>query len=710
MSDIEAGLSLSSQQQDFFVVGIGASAGGLRALEEFFEHMPTDTRAAFVVIQHLSPDFKSLMKELLERHTSMAIYRVTEGMTLQPNSIYLIPPGKNLVLQDQQLHLLEQKARNRYGLNLPIDIFLESLAETQAERAIGVILSGTGSDGTKGIRTIHEAGGFALVQDPATAEFDGMPRTAIATGAVDRVLAPSELARVISQLVGWKATSEGLSTMLPSNNNRNSLSLFVRDDLRRIIKILSQDDQTDFSYYKTSTLSRRINRRYLISGCHNLKEFIQLLKDSAEERSILRHDLLISVTHFFRDRLAWDFLEAKVIPNLIAQTNPEEEIRCWVTACATGEEAYSLAILLDEAIEKADKSVRFRIFATDIDRIALEKATQGIYSPTIADDIDPKRLEKYFIRKDGSIQVRRKLREKLLFAPHDLTKDAGFTRMNLISCRNVLIYLQSELQQYVLRNLHFSLISQGFLFLGEAETLGYVEPEFKSLDQKNKVYQKRRNIKLNIPLKEIERISRQLFPTAIAKASPENHLEPMIDKAFNAFLSKYNATCFLADREHKLFHTFNDNLAVIKMPLGRTTTDITKLIVEDLQLPLTTALHRAKKERSPVSYLGIKLKSGRNLKLEVTYHESNRLADDFFAIIIQEDKTLQPFSGERFEANAESSQRIIGLEDELQQTRENLQAVIEELESTNEEQQATNEELIASNEELQSTNEELHSV
>ena len=710
MSEKESGVnsSISKQKQNFFVVGIGASAGGLRALEEFFEHVPTDSGAAFVVIQHLSPDFKSLMKELLERRTRMAIYRVTEGMELKPNSIYLIPPGKNLVLDQQRLHLLEQEERNRHGLNFPIDIFLESLAKTQGERAIGVILSGTGSDGTNGLRSINEAGGFAMVQEPETAEFDGMPRTAIATGIIDRVLSPPELAQVINQLVR--------SPNSPEKDDQYRADLLNADSLRHIAKILAQHEQTDFSCYKTSTLSRRIHRRYLISGCNNLNEFINLLETSAEERAILRHDLLISVTQFFRDRQAWDFLETDVIPNLIAKAEPHEELRCWVTACATGEEAYSLAILLEEAIAKSDKPVRFKIFATDIDKSALEKATLGIYPQTISKDINPERLERYFVRKDNSLQIIRKIREKLLFAPHDITKDAGFTRMNLISCRNVLIYLQSNLQQQVLRNLHFSLASKGILFLGEAETLGYIESEFQYLDKKNKIYQKRRDVRLNVPIKGFEKISRQLLPSIPSRSSSDNRLEPMLDKAFSYFLEKNQATCFLVDREHKLFHAFNDNINILKVPLGRTTTDITKMIVPELQLPLITALHRAKRERSPVSYLGIKMprdKGEYNLKLEVIYHESNKLADDFFAIMIQEDEAphqQQQSVGERFEADVEASQRIMELEYELQQTRENLQAVIEELETTNEEQQATNEELTASNEELQSTNEELHSV
>ena len=722
MPETKPNQNIASQQPDFLIVGIGASAGGLKALEEFFKHLPADSHAAFIVIQHLSPDFKSLMKELLERRTSMAIHRVTQGMNLQPNSIYLIPPGKNLVLKARQLYLIEQKERNQHILNFPIDIFLESLAKAQGHRSVGIILSGTGSDGTKGLFSIHKAGGLTLVQDPETAEFNGMPRTAIATGVIDRVLPPTKLAHLIAQLASTQASSlsQDLSlrdeTGLPTSlsNYGNFPSLFDADSLNRIAKILVQQNETDFSHYKTTTLSRRIHRRYLISGCHNLEEFIQLLETSPEERSILRHDLLISVTHFFRDRQAWDVLETKVIPDLIEQAKEEEEIRCWVTACATGEEAYSLAILLDEATKQTKKSVRFKIFATDIDKIALEKANQGIYPPSIVKEVSAERIEKYFVYKDESFQVSRELRKKLLFAPHDLTQDAGFTRMNLVSCRNVLIYLQSELQQYILRNLHFALKPQGILFLGEAETLGYIEQEFKLLDKKGKIYHKLRDIKLNIPVRNMGQIAHQISPAAIARSRPEKFLDPMLNKAFTSFLAKYKATCFLVDREYKLFHTFNDALAVIKMPLGRITTDVTKLVVKELQLPLITALHRAQKECSAINYLGIKLKPGANLKLEVTYHESDKLTDSFFAIVIQEDETSQQSaiekSGEKFEVNAETSQHIIELESELQQTRENLQAVIEELESTNEEQQATNEELTASNEELQSTNEELHSV
>ncbi|MEL6927361.1 MAG: chemotaxis protein CheB [Cyanobacteria bacterium J06600_6] len=697
--------SCPSQAPDFFVVGIGASAGGLKPLEEFFKHLNHNTGAAFVVIQHLSPDFKSLMKELLERCTRMAVYRVTEGMKLEPNSVYLIPPGKNLALEQGKLHLIAQKDRRHRELNFPIDIFLESLAEEMQQRSVGIVLSGTGSDGTKGLTAINQAGGFTLVQQPESAQFDGMPRSAIATGIIDRILTPADLAKIVHQLVRFPGSQVQVQYDFDH--------LLDPETVQQITKIIDRHEATDFSHYKISTLTRRIHRRYLVSGCSGYDEFIRLLQTSISERESLRQELLISVTQFFRDRSVWDDLAQNVIPQLVEQAQPDAEIRCWVTACATGEEAYSLAILLDEAISRTNKPLRFKIFATDIDAIALEKAAAGIYPQAIEREIEPDRLQRYFIQKDSCWQIARELRKKLLFAPHDLTRDAGFTRMNLVSCRNILIYFQPQLQQQVLRNLHYALVTKGTLLLGEAETLGKLDAEFEMIGKKTKVYQKKRDIRLNTSFRGIDKLSPQLASTTSTKVTGVIQLEPMFERSFSDFLAKYKATCFLVDRQHKLIHTFNDGIELLKMPKGKMTTDITKLIVKDLQLPLITALHRSKAERTTTSYSGIKVQQADQLsylKLEVTYNESNKLADDFFTVVVQSDKLPLEITGEKFEVDASTSQRMVELDYELQQTRENLQAVIEELEATNEEQQATNEELTASNEELQSTNEELHSV
>ncbi|MBE9041311.1 PAS domain S-box protein [Oscillatoriales cyanobacterium LEGE 11467] len=690
---------------NFFVVGIGASAGGLKALEEFFENMTVDSGAAFVVIQHLSPDFKSLMNELLGRHTRMAIHPVTDGMTLEKNSVYLIPPGKNLVLEGQQLYLRDRNlSSNRSQPNFPIDLFFKTLAREQTDCAIGIVLSGTGSDGTRGLQTIHEAGGITLVQDPTTAEFDGMPNSAIAAGLIDRVLPPSQLAQLVCQVVDSSVDRQDLT-------DSTNFSIDA-PKIKQIAQILAQFEDTDFSYYKHSTLSRRIFRRCLIVRS-DLNNYINLLQDSPEERKTLRNDLLIGVTRFFRDKSAWRFLKEEVLPKLLERVKPSEELRFWVSACSSGEEAYSLAMVVDEAVQGSSKPLSFKIFATDLDRVALEKADRGIYPEAIAYDVGEERLARYFTRRDGALQVARKLREKLIFAHHNLTKDAAFTRMHLVTCRNVLIYMQSDLQQQVLRNLHFSLQPQGILFLGESETLGGLDEEFNTLHKKWKLYGKRRDVRLSLPSKTLDAFPKTL-PLVQSGESRRSRFEPILEETLRQLALDRNATYLLVDRDDRLLHVFGNSADIFKLPDGRVTQDVTRMVVPALKFPLRTAFHRAKQERRPVRFAGIELgedENPRRVNLKVTYQETKKMVGDFAIVAVEpDDRPVASPTIEPFEADTETQRELAELEYELQQTRENLQATIEELESTNEEQQATNEELIASNEELQSTNEELHSV
>ncbi|MEO1559671.1 MAG: chemotaxis protein CheB, partial [Cyanobacteria bacterium J06632_19] len=491
-----------------FVVGIGASAGGLQAIEEFFQNMPNDSGAAFVIVQHLSPNFKSLMKEILQRHTRMDISKVTDGMELAPNSIYLIPADKNLIIEDGSLHLVKREDQKHIKPNFPIDLFFNSLAKNYGEHAIGVVLSGTGSDGSIGLQAINEAKGIVLVQEPSTAEFDGMPLSAIAAlnlqnlprrnlNGISQVTSPAELAELIHTYL--------ISPISIKQEYINS-SLGLDDKkLCQITDILSQYQQVNFSFYKRSTLSRRIHRRCSAHYCNNIEEYIQILQKSDKEKQALFQDLSITVTSFFRDKGAWECLSQKVIPELIERTQTDEELRFWVGGCATGEEAYSLAILVDEALEKFQKQLRVKIFTTDINEEALEKAAIGIYSKDIVGSVNPQRLEKYFIPRQDSFQVKRKLRDMLIFAAHDLTKDVGFTRINLVTCRNMLIYLQPELQRRVLQNLHFSLKNQGILFLGDSEHLGDLEDEFIPIIRKHKIFYKRRDVTLNMPIFSIDK-------------------------------------------------------------------------------------------------------------------------------------------------------------------------------------------------------------
>ncbi len=694
---------------DLFVVGIGASAGGLSALEELFSNLSTATGAAFVVIQHLSPDFKSLMKELLERRTTMPVHRVIEGMELQPNSVYLIPPGQNLALDKNVLRLEDRKKdRNKkHELNFPIDLFFSSLAKNYGEQSIGVILSGSGSDGTRGLRAINEVGGVALVQDPETAEFDGMPLNAIATGVVNQILPPRELAQLIYQCIVAPVSS--LETKSSTNNLINS------SNLSQIAKLLIDEEGLDFSQYKASTISRRIHRRCLIHNVNSIDDYISLLNNSIHERQILCSDLLINVTHFFRDYPAWQNLENNILPRLIEQSKPDTELRFWVTACSTGEEAYSLAILVHEALQDFNKKIRVKIFATDIDRTALDKASQGIYPHSIVRDIGAERLQRYFVAKDNSYQIMRKIREMLIFSFHDLTKDAGFTRINLVTCRNVLIYMKSDLQNQVLRNLHFSLLSKGVLFLGEAETLGAFDSEFEPLDKKWKFFQKTRDMRLPLPLRSTPKIIKSHL-SRFSQPQSRVQFEPILSQCLNRLSDQLESIILLVGTDNNLLHVSGDSNKIFKAPDGKITTEVTKMVVLPLQLPLNTALHRAKQKGKSVLYQGIKLEyQGEmlNVDLEVLPPQSNRKYGDFFLVKIKQEAEIAPREMSdtvNFELSSEASRRIVELENELQQTRENLQALVEELETTNEEQQASNEELTASNEELQSTNEELHSV
>ncbi|MGB3639332.1 MAG: PAS domain S-box protein [Rivularia sp. (in: cyanobacteria)] len=718
---MDTGCSSYGDNCKFVVVGIGASAGGLHAIEEFFKNMPGDSGGVFVIVQHLSPDFKSLMKEILQRHTQMKIHRVTDNIELAANSIYLIPPDNNMIVEDNKLRLLEREDKKYLGPNFPIDLFFNSLAQSYKENAIGIILSGTGSDGSLGLQAINEAGGIALVQEPSTAEFDGMPSSAIARLnlqklpqrnpkiTINQVDSPAELAQLVYDYL--------LSPASMQQAYINSCLGLDDIKLKQITNILSQYQQVNFSFYKPSTLSRRIHRRCAATSCDNVQEYIEVLQESDEEKQALFQDLSITVTNFFRDIACWEYLGEKVIPDLIENSQPDEELRFWVSACATGEEAYSLAILVDEALEDSQKKLRVKIFTTDINQNALETAAIGIYPATIASKVDPERLEKYFICKENSYQVTRKLRDMLIFATHDLTTDVGFTRINFISCRNILIYMQPELQRKVLQNLHFSLKSKGILFLGNSEHLGNLEDEFIPINKKYKLYQKRRDVSLHLPAISIDKpdkISKFTIPNISSARNKQNKRELMLENALKTFLNATKATCLIVNNDNQVVEIFEDLAKVLKIPVGKLTADVTQLVLPSLQLPLNTALYRVRKEKHSVIYKGIKLGQEDNIRtmqLKVDLSEDNKVAGDLFVVSFEEQNISIPLiKGENFQPDSQASERISQLEYQLQQAEESFQTLIQELESIDEEHQAANEELTASNEELQSTNEELHSV
>ncbi|MEM8780008.1 MAG: chemotaxis protein CheB [Cyanobacteria bacterium P01_G01_bin.49] len=692
---------------EFFIVGIGASAGGVQALELFFANVPDNPNAAFVVVQHLSPNHKSMMSEILQRQTVMTVQEAQDQILLEPGYVYVLPSRKSLVIEERRLHLTDKSDSFDY----PINRFFTSLVSGWGERIIAILLSGTGKDGTKGLQAVSRAGGIALVQSPETAQFTSMPTNAIPSGLVDEVLSPEDLAKTVFELIRF-------SENFPESTAEDA-SLIDPKKLEHILNILVEQEDIDFSHYKVSTLSRRIHHRCALTRQSNLDHYTRLLKHSPEEQKQLRQDLLIGATAFFRDQPAWEFLANEVLPNLVEALEDNQQLRIWVSACATGEEAYSMAILVDEALRKSERQVQAKIFATDLDSNALEIAAQGVYPEHVANSISAERLERYFSKENGHYRVKRSLREMLIIAPHDLTKNAGFSKINLVSCRNVLIYMQPQLQQQVLRLLHFALAPNGVLFLGSSETLGSLAPEFNPLQTKWKIFSKQRDTNFStFPL------TRQSIITPITShgrnKSRQDQTNRIIGEIFKYCLAERQMTCLLINLDNRLLRVFYNTAQLLEFPIGEAVLDVTEIIHPTLRLPLSTALHRAKRDKETVLYSGIKIERNNQsqvVNLRVGLEQSNPVATDPYLVIVLEIKQASVAElsdsasvGLRFDAGGETAQQITELEYELQQTRENLQITIEELETTNEEQQATNEELLASNEELQSTNEELQSV
>ncbi|HAH05991.1 MAG TPA: hypothetical protein DCM05_05585 [Elusimicrobia bacterium] len=466
----------------FPIVGIGASAGGLAAFEAFFSGMPAGEALgmAFVLVQHLAPDHKSLLAELVKRYTRMQVCEAEDGMKVQPGCVYIIPPNRDMAFLDGALHLLEPAAP--HGQRLAVDFFFRSLAQDQQERAVCVVLSGTGGDGTQGVRAVKGAGGMAMAQDPASAEHDGMPRSAIATGLVDFVLPPSEMP---ARLAAYAARAYGKAARAAAPEAPEG-----EDPLKKIFILLRAQTGHDFSHYKRNTIVRRVERRMAVQQVDRMDRYVRVLREHPAETEALFRDLLIGVTHFFRDPKEFQALEEKVLPRLFADKPAGSTVRVWVPACSTGEEAYSIAILLQERLDALKRNTQVVVFATDIDPRALECARAGVYPASIAADVSPKRLARFFSQdaKGGSYRILKSIRDMMIFSEQDAVKDPPFSRLDLISCRNLLIYLGPELHKKLMSLFHYALNPGGTLFLGTAETVGESAGLFGALDRKAKLY------------------------------------------------------------------------------------------------------------------------------------------------------------------------------------------------------------------------------
>ncbi len=694
-----------------YVVGIGASAGGLEALTSFFEAMPVDSGLAFVVIQHLSPDYKSLMVELLSKHTEMRVVRAEDGLLVESDTIYLLPPKRNLSMRDGCLVLHEQLGRQQ-GINLPIDIFFRSLSEDIGERAVAIILSGTGSDGMRGVRSIKEMGGTVLVQDEASAKFDGMPRSAISTGLVDIVAPPGQMPDRLLTYLDEPRYGEA------SAREESGCA----DSLARVFEVLRQATGLDFTHYKPSTVNRRLDRRMRINHAESIDEYVRLLKSSPRETTALYRELLIGVTNFFRDDEAFSVLARTVIPDLIEAAGPDGPIRAWVVGCSTGEEAYSLAMLFAEHLERTQTSRDVKIFATDVDRDAVEYAGVGVYPESIAADLPPERLRRFFIRRGETYHVVRQVREMVVFAPHNIVRDPPFTRIDLVSCRNLLIYFQQALQTKVLGLMSYALRPGGVLFLGSSETVGEMGTQFDVLDAKWRLYRNRSSgppAVLEVGGERTDARSHQVLRSRLAAGMPlrAEHSEHLEAQLLDVLAERYVPAGVAVDEELRPFHVFGDVSRYLTIPAGKASFNLVKLARQELSVILSSAIATARKDDREVVYRDVRLAGSDAEPITVRVRPVvRRHGHGQMLIVLFEPGEVLSGAVERDEEtttvhlSSETRQRIADLERELQFTRENLQATIEELETSNEELQATNEELLASNEELQSTNEELQSV
>ncbi|MCA9211891.1 MAG: PAS domain S-box protein [Planctomycetales bacterium] len=686
------------------VIGIGASAGGLEALESLFDGIPPDTGLAFVVVQHLSPDFKSMMDELLSRHTSMAIHRVDDGMQVEPNCVYLIPPKKEMIISDGRLLLTDKDPGD--GLSLPIDTFFRSLAQDCEESAIAVVLSGTGTDGSRGIRDVNDAGGLVVVQTIDSAQFDGMPRSAIDTGCAELVLPPKEIGPAI---VRYASGEDASAVSVVSDDHI--------DPMLRIFDLLRERYSLDFASYKTNTVSRRIHRRLQLMRDETLQSYVDRLTSDEKELEALYRDLLIGVTQFFRDTEAFESLASRVVGAVFERHPDQDEVRCWVAACATGEEAYTTAMLLDEEAERRNWRGSVKVFATDVHRASIEFASTGVYSLDRLQGVSEERHKKYFTQHGDKLQVAARLRQMVVFAHHNVLRDAPFTRLELVTCRNMLIYLRPEAQKKVLSLFHFGLRSGGVLMLGSSETPGELSDEFQSIDSKHKIYRKRRDISL---LADVH-----LSPSASfgvesrgsrsrERTSKPRLVERQVVAAYEHLSRSRLSPAFVVSAQGDLIYVTPGGSRYLKPTEGFLQTSFFDLVDGDLSSAMAGLTQRALREQQTVAFSGVGVGSADGKQaVDVSVTPVSLPDMDSQVLIITIDPVQPSHSASRSGSVAVheiASERIDTLESELRYTRENLQATIQELATSNEELQAANEELVASNEELQSTNEELHSV
>lgn len=685
------------------VVGIGASAGGLDAFKRFLQAMPAHTGMAFVLVPHLDPSHESLMVELLGRHTSIPVCEAQDGMAIEADGIYIIPPNRYLAAEGGVLRL--SAPQRSPGHETAIDFFLRSLAQAYEERAIGIVLSGTGSHGTLGLQAIKGQGGLTMVQDPDSAEYDQMPRSAISSGLADYILAPEAMPEALVQYVTRASRSGAWQYPAPAEEGLGELG--------QVLALLRAHTKYDFRCYRKKMLLRRVQRRVSVCGVDGLSDYLERLRADPDEPGRLFRDLLIGVTGFFREPEAYAVLEQRVIARLVEQADPDLPVRVWVPGCSTGEEAYSIAILLMEGCLRFRRPCNMQIFATDIDDEALEIGRQGFYPESIAGDVTSERLEKFFIKTDDHrYQVSKQLREAVVFAPQNLVSDAPFSRLDLISCRNLLIYLETEVQRKVIALFHFALNEDGHLFLGPSESVGQQTDLFETVSKKWRLFRRigpTRHDIVDFPI-----VSRHRWPGyrgTLPERAPAS-VQSLAALAQRLLLEEYAPAAVLVNRKYEILYFFGPTMSFLDQPPGEPTRDLLAMAREGLRTKLRVACHKALREHGPVTIGNASVKRNGGfvvVDVHVKLLPKSRSSEGMLLVTFLErgqSARAQGAGAPPREAMDESA-LVHQLDLELKATREDLQSAIEELESSNEELKASNEEVMSMNEELQSANEEL---
>jgi two-component system CheB/CheR fusion protein len=714
-SDLLLDKPITSKSSTFPIVGIGASAGGLQGLEQFFGNMPIDSGMAFVVIQHLDPNHKGMLTEILQRITKMKVSTVTDRLKIKPNCVYVIPSNKSMSILKGALHLFEPI--ETHGLRLPIDLFFRSLADDLGAQSVGIILSGMGSDGSLGLKAIKEKGGIVLVQAPESAKFDSMPQNAIEAVTVDFVSPANELP--------LKLVSIGKTT-----TRKNSITKLEKDSrsLDKIIILLRAQTGNDFSQYKENTIYRRIERRMGIHIINTIESYVNFLQKNHAEIKILFNELLIGVTSFFRDSAVWEDLKNKVLPHMFSELQHGQVLRAWVPACSTGEEAFTLAIIFKEAIEKTkhDKNFTLQIFATDLDSGAIEQARKGMYPTSIASEVSATRLNRFFVKTDNQYRINAEIREMVVFAAQNVIKDPPFTKLDILSCRNMLIYMDTDLQKKLLSLFHYSLNKSGILILGTAETINDRKEFFTDVNSKLRIYQSTGSPKSE-ELFNFPSSFSQTKNNTIENEAKVKTLDNIEALANDLLLQQFSPASVVVTHVGDILYLTGNTGKYLTPAAGKASMNIFTMAREGLVNELPIAFRKATQNYEKINLRHVKVATNSGtLLVDVTIQQiekplalKGKIIMVFNDVPNAKDKTTRhkKIKGTSTASQAELELNIQRLTEELQSTREEMQtsqeeqkSTNEELQSSNEELQSTNEELTTSKEEMQSLNEELHTV